>query len=229
MGATNSTTYYELPVFVSSDEPKWLVDWNGAMALIDAGIHQAQADATQTATDLGTLSSTVSTLAGTVTTQGTSITTITGQLTSLQGTVNTITELIGNGTPTTSDKTIIGAINEIYAMIGGGTELDAVNVVFNNTGTGLLATNVQSAIEEVKSLIPSIVSDVEVQSGTLTAGSTSVVLTFVSQTIGSDTLIDIYTDTFGVNPTAVATTSTTVTLTFEAQLSDVVVAVKVAN
>ena len=67
------------------------------------------------------------------------------------------------------------------------------------------------------------------QSGTLAVGSTSVVLTFAAQTIDADTLVDIYTDTYGVNPTAVATTSNTVTLTFAAQLSAVNVAVKVQN
>lgn len=36
MSATNTTTNYNLPIFVSSDKPAWLVDFNGAMNAIDA-------------------------------------------------------------------------------------------------------------------------------------------------------------------------------------------------
>ena len=101
----------------------------------------------------------------------------------------------------------------------------AENVTYDNTTSGLTADDVQEAIDEVAASV----GGVEIQSGTLTAGQTSVALTFENQTIGADTLIDIYTDTFGVNPTAVSTTTNTVTLTFEVQASDVTVAVKVRN
>ena len=33
--ASNRTVNYELPLFVGTDRPSWLVDWNGAMAQID--------------------------------------------------------------------------------------------------------------------------------------------------------------------------------------------------
>lgn len=70
---------------------------------------------------------------------------------------------------------------------------------------------------------------VEVQTGTLTAGQTSVVLTFTDQTIGATTLVDWYSADALVSPTAIATTANTVTLTFEAQAADMGVAVKVQN
>ena len=38
MSATNSTTYYNLPIFIGTDVPTWLVDWNGAMNKIDEAI-----------------------------------------------------------------------------------------------------------------------------------------------------------------------------------------------
>ena len=104
----------------------------------------------------------------------------------------------------------------------------AANVSYNNTTSGLTADDVQEAIDELAAAIPGAAA-VEVQTGTLTAGTTSVVLTFTSQTIGASTLIDIYTDDYDVAPTAVATTSSTVTLTFESQAAAVAVAVKVQN
>ena len=36
MSATNTTTNYNLPIFIETDKPAWLVDFNGAMRSIDA-------------------------------------------------------------------------------------------------------------------------------------------------------------------------------------------------
>ncbi len=33
--ATNSTTNYHLPLFVATDKPAWLVDWNNTMTELD--------------------------------------------------------------------------------------------------------------------------------------------------------------------------------------------------
>lgn len=157
MSATNVTTYYEFPVFVGSDKPAWLVDWNGAMNAIDSAIHEAKAEADANATSITSLQSDVTSLAGSVSSQGSSITSLTQSLTSLQGTVNTITSLIGNGEPTTQDKTIIGAINELKAdidAIAPSGDLEADDVAYDNTTSGLTATNVQDAIDEVNSKIP---------------------------------------------------------------------------
>ena len=232
MSATNATTNYSLPLFIGTDKPAWLVDWNGAMTAIDAQMKV-------NATDILANTTAISSLSTTVSAHTTSINTISGQITTLstglntaQGNINTINSLIGNGEPTTTDKTLIGAINEIYGMItgGGSTEIAAANVSFDGTSSGLSATSVQAAIEEVYAAIPATpAATSEVQHGTLAAGSTSVVLTFAAQTIGANTLVDIYTGTYGVNPTAVATTSTTVTLTFESQAAALAVAVKVQN
>lgn len=115
MSATNSTTHYELPVFLGSDKPAWLVDWNGAMASIDAAIYEAKQTADSAGTSASGIASDLATLSGTVTSQGETISTISSTLTTAVGNINTINSLIGNGTPTTTDQTIIGAINEINA------------------------------------------------------------------------------------------------------------------
>ena len=44
MSATNTTDNYNLPVFVGTDKPAWLVDFNGAMTAIDTQM-KANADA----------------------------------------------------------------------------------------------------------------------------------------------------------------------------------------
>ena len=113
MGATNTTSHYNLSQFVSTDKPAWLQDYNGDMAKIDAGIDAAKvaADTAQTTANAASGAATQNTNDITALT-----TTVTGQgsnITALQLAVNTINSLIGNGTPTTTDQTIIGAINEI--------------------------------------------------------------------------------------------------------------------
>ena len=176
MSATNATTNYSFPLFIGTDKPAWLVDWNGAMTAIDAAIKNVD-------TDLGSLQTTVSGLSTTVAAHTSSISTISGQITTITtnvnsntGAINTINSLIGNGTPTTTDQTIIGAINELHANQGDLADLttpaaslvDAINAItgggggavaasavsFDPTGTTLVSVNVQAAIVELLGKIP---------------------------------------------------------------------------
>lgn len=230
MSATNSTPTIGLPLFIGTDKPAWLVDFNGAMNAIDSAIATLQTAEGGTAASLASLAQSVEALSGTVSQHTTSLQTITTAVAGNTGSINTINSLIGNGEPTTEDKTLIGAINEIYEQIGGGDGVDADEVNYSNTSSGLQATNVQAAIDEVNGKIPSLpAATSEVKTGTLTVGQTSVTLAFTQQTIGAATLIDVYTGTFGVNPTNVTYTASSVTLTFDAQASAVAVAVKVQN
>lgn len=64
-------------------------------------------------------------------------------------------------------------------------------------------------------------------SATLSAGSTT--LTFTDSTIGNNSLIDIYTDPYGIVPLTATQSGTTVTLTFEAQSAAVTVDIIVKN
>ena len=40
--ATNETPNYGLPIFIGSDKPSWLTDWNGAMTEIDSLLKQIE-------------------------------------------------------------------------------------------------------------------------------------------------------------------------------------------
>lgn len=127
MGATNSTANYNLSQFISTDKPAWLQDYNGDMLKIDTGINAAklaadtaQSTATNAQTDATSAVNSVSTLATTVSSLSTAIGNI-------NGTLNTITSLIGNGTPTTTDHTIIGAINELHADQGDLADLQTTD------------------------------------------------------------------------------------------------------
>lgn len=63
--------------------------------------------------------------------------------------------------------------------------------------------------------------------GTLSAGSTSIALT--DSRIRSNSAINIYTSRYGVNPSAISVSGTTVTLTFKAQSSNIEVGISVIN
>ena len=41
MSATQKTTNYQLPIFVGTDIPSWLTDFNGSMEKIDTAVKQA--------------------------------------------------------------------------------------------------------------------------------------------------------------------------------------------
>lgn len=117
MSATNHTTNYELPIFIGTDKPAWLVDWNGAMTAIDTAIHTAEGKADQAGTDIGGIESSISTINSTITSINNAVSQLRIDTNANTGSINTITSLIGNGEPTTTDKTIIGAINEINADV----------------------------------------------------------------------------------------------------------------
>lgn len=231
MSSTNKTTNYELSQFIGSDKPAWLVDYNGDMSKIDNQMKanaDAAASAASQASSAGTAASGAADGVQTLNTQINGAGGLAADVVSLQGSVNTINSLIGTGEPTTQDKTIIGAINELAGeMPSPVTSLPASSITYDNTTSGLTADDVQEAIDEIVQALPTA-GAVELQSGTLTAGQTSVVLTFAEQTIGSTSLIDVYVED-GINYTAIATTSTTVTLTFEEQVSNKAVAVRVTN
>lgn len=134
MASTNKTTNLELSQFLGTDKPSWLNDYNADMLAIDTAVGtnvtdistaQSRADSAYTLAD--NTASSVSTLSTQVSSNTTDIATAKGNIT-------TINSLIGNGTPTTTDQTIIGAINElvdgskyetIASVTGDGTKTAA--------------------------------------------------------------------------------------------------------
>ena len=120
MGHTNQTANYNLPQFVGTDKPSWLGDINDAFAAIDTAIAAAASEASTADGKADALTTTVS---GHTTQIGTLQNTVTSQ----GNTLNTVTSLIGNGTPTTTDQTIIGAINELHADQGDLDDLQTTN------------------------------------------------------------------------------------------------------
>lgn len=126
MSSTNKTVTVELSQYVSTDKPTYLVDYNSDMLKIDNAIASDRGDIT-------TAQNTATTADGKADANKTSIdninlqlngdptdpsdTGLAGDVSAVEGNVNTINSLIGNGTPTTSDQTIIGAINNLEGSV----------------------------------------------------------------------------------------------------------------
>lgn len=113
MSSTNKTSNLELSQFIGTDSPKWLTDYNSDMQKIDAGVTAVQTQADATDLVVAGHTSTIQSNSQSISDQQTAITSLRSDVTAAQGSINTINSLIGNGEPTTTDKTIIGAINEI--------------------------------------------------------------------------------------------------------------------
>lgn len=199
MSHTNETINYELPQFLGTDKPSWLTDINGAFSDIDAAIFAAKSAADAAATVAGGAASAVATLSGTVESLSTTVGTLANNVTTVTGTVNTITALIGNGTPTTTDKTLIGAINEINAKVGG--DVLASHTVVNGETYGQVLTALAGSLDYTKltrnaKLVIYLDASSYIVYNVRTASPT------IAQFVASDvTLTDFYTDKLQVGAT----------------------------
>jgi len=132
-----------------------------------------------------------------------------------------------------SDLTAVGSLtdNDIFAVAAVDTDSPtgytshyatmqniSAKTVLSTTFSNLTTTSkfVEGAINELNG---TVLTD------TLSIGATS--LTFSNVAITTSSTIDIYTDTFGVNPSNVAVTTGQIVLTFPTQASAVGVKVRV--
>lgn len=186
---------------------------------------------TTTETDVSTLQTQMSTATGNITTLNTSVA---GLQTEMAGkasatALNNLTVKVGTGNLNTTAQNCVDAINEVLAEIPSGGSVSADDVTYDNTDSGLTATNVQDAIDEVKGDVDDIpVVHEELQTATITAGQTSATLTYTSETIGASTIILPNSSVYGII-TDVTYTASTVTITIDEQDANVVVGALVKN
>lgn len=101
---------------------------------------------------------------------------------------------------------------------GDGTFSLEDETKYTQEGDSFGATDINKINEEVNKLTNFL-------TGTLTAGETT--LTISNSSITEDSMIDIYTNVFGVNPTEVTVANGSITLVFDAQETDLGVKVRV--
>lgn len=123
----------------------------------------------------------------------------------------------------TTAKTIIGAINELEAGGGGGGSSVSWSQI-TGTGTKIATITINGTPTDVYAPVSGGATYTDL-TGTLVAGQTTV--TIQDQAITVNSTVDVYTDTYGVDPSDVVVTAGQVVLTFPAQASNVAVKVRV--
>ena len=151
MSHTNSTANLSLPQFIGTDKPTWLSDVNGAFAAIDSyagsndaalAITDGKADtAIADASNAVTTAGNAATTAGNAAATATAANTVAGNALTVANGINSKVGVLTDLT-TTDKSTVVNAINEVNGK-------DAGDIAYDNTGSGLTATNVQAAIDEV--------------------------------------------------------------------------------
>ena len=203
------------------------------------------ADEGTLATAVGNISTLAGKVSGLETKVGTAVLTTTASdcsgaineldadISTLSGKVTALETQAGSEVLVTTAQTLSGAINE---LAGGTGSIVASNVTYDGTTSGLVATNVQDAIDEVDGALDTLsstVSDIpvvheELQTTTITAGQTSATLTFADEAIGATTLVYPSCDVFGAIED-VSYTASTVTITIAEQSANVTVGALVKN
>lgn len=125
MASTNKTSNLNLSQFIATDTPTWLVDYNGDMEKIDAGVGRveelaqtASTQATGVASGLQTTNQNVTTLSG-------QVANVQNQANTNTASVNGINQRLGNTDISgVGDGTVTGAINALNAG-GSGIKFEA--------------------------------------------------------------------------------------------------------
>lgn len=167
MSSTNKTSNLELSQFIGTDSPKWLTDYNSDMQKIDAGVGTVQSQANATDLVVAGHTSSIQNNTQSIEDQQTAITSLRADVTSAQGSINTINSLIGNGTPTTTDQTIIGAINELNAgkvdesQIAGKYAITTHHATVSSAsdGTKTFGTQISEIATSLKAVIDGLADD----------------------------------------------------------------------
>ena len=127
-----------------------------------------------------------------------------------------------------SSMAILNGTVLTFVGVPGVSSVAAQDVTYDNTGSGLTATDVQNAIDEVVSDLGSVAANVSTYvSGTILAGNTTITLSDAA--IETTSFIDIYFKDKVMAPTNVTVVTGAVTVEILAELTDTDVAVRIAN
>ena len=185
MSATNSTVNYHFPIFIGTDIPSWLVDWNNAMTNIDSAIAAAL-------------------LAGN---------TAEADVTALESTVQAIQTAVTTLTATVDDNS--ADINDLKGQMVAYTQI-----------VTQLTADVQNLSRRVETAEGTVGT---VYTGIVGVGENTI--TVSTPIITADSMIDVYTDEYGLVPTSVVgnETAKTVTVVVPVRQSNLNVKIVVRN
>lgn len=164
MSATNHTTNFDLPLFIGTDKPSWLTDWNGAMNTIDAKIQETKAEAASATTESGSnaqsisqINSTLQTLNSTVNTMNTNVTKVVNAFSAWKTEQLTTFGTNYSGTMfVTYNKTfgilsLYGVVTKTSAIANNDVVITLPEYLRPTAGSGAASTNVYNFMQCKKS------------------------------------------------------------------------------
>ena len=159
---------------------------------------------------------------------------VSGDTFTVDGTPVTATAMDGTALPggafviNQSSMAILNGTVLTFVGVPGLSSVAAQDVTYDNTGSGLAATNVQDAIDEVVTDAGTLDAKYGTYvSGTITAGNTLITLSHASITTSS--FIDIYFKDAIIAPTNVTVVSGAVTVEIDPLANNQDVAVRITN
>lgn len=127
MSATNHTTNYNLPQYVSTDKPTYLVDFNTAMRDIDTAIHNNATNIETNATNINGVSNIIGDLSNLTTTVKSSVVGAINEVADSTATIGDLQDL------DTLDKTsVVNAINSVNVVNTYSLSEQVIGVWANN-------------------------------------------------------------------------------------------------
>lgn len=137
MASTNKTSNLELSQFIATDTPTWLVDYNGDMEKIDAGVGRVEELAETASTQVVGVASGLQTTNQNVTTLSGQVANVQNQANTTTASVNGINQRLGNTDISgVGDGTVTGAINALSSGesgTGGFSAPDPTNIIKSAT------------------------------------------------------------------------------------------------
>ena len=158
--ASNATRYYNLPLFLSTDRPSWLVDWNGAMNEIDTILNDIAIESEGASGAVATIQTQINTLSTTVENLNSIVETAVADVASMQTTVDSMEDRLDNveSDLITQNNLIKTLSDTVVAMQSTVSTLNNhVNVMEQSVTTlGANVEAVQTALTGLQSDVSSI-------------------------------------------------------------------------
>ena len=136
MSASQQTTNYNLPKFAGADKPAWLVDFNGAMDLIDSSIKTiedilttAQGSIESQGNEISTLENDLQNAIDDLTTAQGNISTLSGNISTLENELSNLSEDVEQNTSDILLKAPLSSPNLTTPNVTGGLNLDSVGML----------------------------------------------------------------------------------------------------
>ena len=177
MSSTNQTSNYQLPLFIGTDKPTWLGDFNGAMNKIDTSIKGVSDVASSNTASIGSMQEDVDSLETQV---GTLENTVQSHTTSIVSLTQTTNSLVSDVEDLQDSKSYVGMIihsttldtmDKVKAFYGGTTWIKHEGYFLRGASSGVTPNSATASGGNDDAIVPYHRHTVSAVSGAITGGN----------------------------------------------------------